>query len=82
MFAPDAGVSEDPATGSAAAAFPGQLALAGALKEGASEINIEQGVELGRPSRIRVRVETGAGAVRRVAVGGFAVPVMSGEIDA
>lgn len=81
MFAPDAGVSEDPATGSAAAAFPGQLALAGALKEGASEINIEQGVELGRSSRIRVRLETRVGAVARVAVGGFAVPVMSGELE-
>ena len=82
MFAPDAGVAEDPATGSAAAAFPGQLALAGALGDGASELNLEQGVELGRPSRLRVRVETARGAVTRVAVGGFAVPVTRGEIEA
>ncbi len=32
MFAPHAGVPEDPATGSAAAALPGQIALAGGLR--------------------------------------------------
>lgn len=81
MFAPDAGVAEDPATGSAAAALPGQLALAGACPEGAREILIEQGVELGRPSRIRVRFQMKGGEVLRVAVGGFAVPVMKGQLE-
>ena len=82
MFAPEAGVPEDPATGSAAAAFPGQLLRAGALADGGRDLRLEQGVEMGRPSRIDVRVETALGAVARVAVGGCAVPVMAGEIDA
>lgn len=80
MFAPDAGVSEDPATGSAAAAFPGQLLLAGALSA-SRKIRIEQGVELGRPSILFVDAEIAAGGVTRVAVGGFAVPVMRGELE-
>jgi trans-2,3-dihydro-3-hydroxyanthranilate isomerase len=80
MFAPDAGVTEDPATGSAAAAFPGQLLLAGALSA-SRKIRIEQGVELGRPSVLFVDAEVVAGGVTRVAVGGFAVPVMRGELE-
>jgi trans-2,3-dihydro-3-hydroxyanthranilate isomerase len=81
MFAPDAGVMEDPATGSAAAALPGQLLSAGALKDGVRTIHIEQGVELGRPSRIRVTMALGQGKLARVAVGGYAAPVMSGRLE-
>lgn len=81
MFAPDAGVPEDPATGSAAAAFPGQLARAGALSSSRS-MRIEQGVELGRPSLIEARVEMAQGAIVRVAVGGYAVLMMQGELGA
>jgi trans-2,3-dihydro-3-hydroxyanthranilate isomerase len=81
MFAPEAGVAEDPATGSAAAALPGQLARAGALKDGGCALRIEQGVELGRPSLIRVAVDVARGEVARVAVGGNAVPVARGEIE-
>lgn len=81
MFAPHAGIPEDPATGSAAAALPGQIALAGALKEGTQRWLIEQGYEMGRPSRIHVTVEARAGAVASVRVGGEAVPVMRGQLD-
>lgn len=80
MFAPDAGVSEDPATGSAAAALPGQIALAGAAPEGAVNWIVEQGFELGRPSRIEVAATFEGGAVREVKVGGGAVPVSAGRI--
>ena len=52
MFAPSAGVPEDPATGSAAAAFAGVLARASALPDGEHAIAIEQGYEMGRPSLI------------------------------
>ncbi len=79
MFAPGAGVPEDPATGSAAAALPGQLALAGRLA-GARELVIEQGVEMGRPSRIHVRCEVKDGVAAAVSVGGAAVPVSTGQI--
>lgn len=81
MFAPGAGVPEDPATGSAAAALPGQLVLAGAFGDGRHQIRIEQGYEMGRPSLIRVRFEVESGALTRVAVGGNAVPVAKGEIE-
>lgn len=81
MFAPHAGIPEDPATGSAAAALPGQIALAGELRDGAQTLIVEQGFEMGRPSRIRVTVEAKAGAVMSVRVGGEAVPVMKGQLD-
>lgn len=81
MFAPGAGVAEDPATGAAAAALPGQLLLAGALRDGRSRLRIEQGAEMGRPSLLRVAVDVAGGAVARVAVGGDAVPVATGEVE-
>lgn len=81
MFAPNAGIPEDPATGSAAAALPGQIALAGGLGVGLERWVLEQGFEMGRPSRIHVAVEAIAGAVTGVRVGGEAVPVMKGQLD-
>ncbi|MEL7490761.1 MAG: PhzF family phenazine biosynthesis protein [Pseudomonadota bacterium] len=80
MFAPDAGIPEDPATGSAAAAFPGQIALSQSLEDGAHEWVIEQGFEMGRPSRIHATVTIKNGAVEAVAIGGAAVPVQKGQI--
>lgn len=81
MFAPNAGIPEDPATGSAAAALPGQIALAGALNEGTHRWLIEQGFEMQRPSRIHVTVDVAGGAVAAVRVGGEAVLVMRGQLD-
>ncbi|MCB2113344.1 MAG: PhzF family phenazine biosynthesis protein [Parvularculaceae bacterium] len=81
MFAPNAGIAEDPATGGAAAALPGQIALSQRLADGAHRWVIEQGFELGRPSRIHASVETAAGAVKSVRIGGDAVRVMSGQLD-
>lgn len=81
MFAPNAGIPEDPATGSAAAGLPGQIALASGLTGGTQTWVIEQGFEMGRPSRIHVSVEATEGAVAGVRVGGEAVPVMRGQLD-
>lgn len=81
MFAPGAGVVEDPATGSAAAALPGQIALSENLSDGTHRWIIEQGVEMGRPSRITATVETSGGAVRSVRIGGNAVPVQKGQLS-
>lgn len=80
MFAPHIGVPEDAATGSAAAALPAQVHAAGSLADGRHEWWVEQGVEMGRPSRIRVRVDVRREAIERVRVGGHAVPVMSGRM--
>ncbi|MFN0022828.1 MAG: PhzF family phenazine biosynthesis protein [Parvularculaceae bacterium] len=81
MFAPNAGIAEDPATGSAAAGLPGQIALSHQLADGTHRWLIEQGYEMGRPSRIHVTVEAKAGQVASVRVGGEAVPVMRGQFD-
>ena len=80
MFAPDAGVSEDPATGSAAAAFPGQIALSQKLADGVHRWIVEQGFEMGRPALIEVELEVKESAVSAVRIGGRAVPVSTGQI--
>ena len=80
MFAPDAGIPEDPATGSAAAAFPGQIALSEDLSDGVHRWVIEQGFEMGRPSRILATIETLDSAVTSVRIGGNAVSVQKGQL--
>ncbi len=79
MFAPNAGIIEDPATGSAAASLPGQIALSEVLADGEHGWVIEQGFEMGRPSRIHARLVVSDGAVTSVRIGGAAVPVQRGE---
>jgi trans-2,3-dihydro-3-hydroxyanthranilate isomerase len=80
MFAPDFGILEDPATGSAAAAFPGQVQAFERLADGTHNWLIEQGYEMGRPSDLRVGVDIRAGAITAVRVGGQAVQVSEGTI--
>ncbi len=78
MFAPAHGVAEDPATGSAAGPLAVHLARHGWTAFG-EEIEISQGVEIGRPSTLYARAEGGPDAVERVEVGGSAVVVARGE---
>ncbi len=80
MFAPNAGIVEDPATGSAAASLPGHIALGETLADGEHCWLIEQGFEMGRPSQIHARAEIRAGVVQSARIGGHAVPVQRGEI--
>lgn len=80
MFGPHIGVAEDPATGSAAAALPAQLMAAGVLSDGSYDWWVEQGIEMGRPARIRVRFEVRNSAFEWLTIGGHAVPVCAGEI--
>jgi trans-2,3-dihydro-3-hydroxyanthranilate isomerase len=79
MFAPSSGVAEDPATGSAAGPLALHLARHGRIPFG-EEIEIAQGVEVGRPSKLYARVEGSADDVQRVEVGGSAVIVARGEL--
>jgi trans-2,3-dihydro-3-hydroxyanthranilate isomerase len=81
MFAPGGGVDEDPATGSAAAAFGGWLGGMSSLADGTIRCVIAQGLEMGRPSRLEVEVEKRAGAIAAVRVGGAAVLVSEGTIE-
>jgi trans-2,3-dihydro-3-hydroxyanthranilate isomerase len=78
MFAPGDGVAEDPATGSAAGPLAVHLARHGRIGFG-EEIEISQGVELGRPSRLYARVEGAGDQIEQVRVGGSAVIVARGE---
>jgi trans-2,3-dihydro-3-hydroxyanthranilate isomerase len=82
MFAPTLGVAEDPATGSAAAAFAGLYAAAGGLADGPHAVVIEQGYEMGRPSEIRLAMEVGSGKLVSASIGGDAVVVTEGTIEA
>jgi trans-2,3-dihydro-3-hydroxyanthranilate isomerase len=78
MFAPGAGVVEDPATGSAAGPLAVHLARHGRIGFG-DEIEISQGVEIGRPSTLYARADGSADELERVEVGGSAVIVARGE---
>jgi len=84
MFADESlGVSEDPATGSAAGPLAATLVHYGIAQavNGIARFVIEQGVDMGRPSRIEAAVEGTAGAVTVVRIGGSAVPVLEGNIN-
>ena len=78
MFAPALGVSEDPATGAAAAAFAGVLMQFAALGDGTHDVAISQGVAMGRPSEIALQLVIEAGALRSVEIGGAALIVSEG----
>jgi trans-2,3-dihydro-3-hydroxyanthranilate isomerase len=78
MFAPLHGVPEDPATGSAAGPLAVHLARHGRTAFG-DEIEISQGVEIGRPSTLYARAFGEGDRIDRVEVGGSAVVVARGE---
>jgi len=80
MFAPAGGVAEDPATGSAAGPLALHLARHGRISFG-DEIEITQGVEIDRPSKLYARVEGSVDRAERVEVGGSAVVVARGEFQ-
>lgn len=83
LFAPGIGVSEDPATGSAALGLGSYLVGTGALPgEGASTFTIDQGDRIARPSVLECTVEATGGAATKVTVAGGAVLVARGELVA
>ena len=82
MFAPSIGISEDPATGSAGGALGAYLVQHGGVDVGPmTEIIIEQGYEIGRPSRIVVQVESDDDMIQSVKVGGQCVMVVEGTLN-
>jgi trans-2,3-dihydro-3-hydroxyanthranilate isomerase len=78
MFAPGGGVPEDPATGSAAGPLAFHLARHGRIEFG-QQIEVTQGVEIDRPSKLFARVEGTRDAAELVEVGGSTVVVARGE---
>jgi trans-2,3-dihydro-3-hydroxyanthranilate isomerase len=82
MFAPSLGVPEDPATGAAAAAFAGVVMETSHPADGEHRFVIEQGYEMGRPSQIELGLSVQGGVLTRATIGGSAVIVGDGHIEA
>lgn len=82
MFAVRWGITEDPATGSAAAAFAGPVVAHGGFGDGKRTIRIEQGYEMGRPSIMELTLDVRGGKLGSASIGGGAVVVMEGTIEA
>jgi trans-2,3-dihydro-3-hydroxyanthranilate isomerase len=80
MFAPNHGVVEDPATGSAAGPLAVHLARHGRIAFG-ERIRISQGAEINRPSTLYAEAHGTADRLERVAVGGSAVTVARGQFS-
>jgi trans-2,3-dihydro-3-hydroxyanthranilate isomerase len=79
MFAPSAGVPEDPATGSANVAFAGYLGTRDQRRDGTLRWIVEQGFEMGRPSILEVEADKTNGVLTAARVGGDSVYVSKGE---
>ena len=76
---------EDPATGSAVAAFSGlvfdYLSRHHRLKDGTDFFGIEQGYAMGRKSRIQLGLEIAQGTLKTATIGGAAAFVSDGTLD-
>jgi len=79
MFAPFDGVAEDPATGSANGALAALLTERDPDLADGADLSIEQGVEMGRPSVLRVQTEKKEGRLV-VTIGGYSVLVTEGML--
>ncbi|UVT20806.1 MAG: PhzF family phenazine biosynthesis protein [Nitrospira sp.] len=81
MFAPKIGILEDPATGSAGGALGAYLVQNGVVEVGpTTDVLIEQGYEIDRPSRILVQVKSDDEVIQGVRVGGQCVMVVEGTL--
>jgi trans-2,3-dihydro-3-hydroxyanthranilate isomerase len=79
MFHPgSSGLSEDPATGSATVAAAAMLADLASERDGELKLRIGQGVDMGRPSLLLIRIVKANGAVVSAHVGGSCVAMMEG----
>ncbi|MBA3242509.1 MAG: PhzF family phenazine biosynthesis protein [Acidobacteria bacterium] len=84
MFAPGLGITEDPATGGASGPLGCYLVRHGVVEGGAAAthgIISEQGIEMGRPSFIKIRIEQSGGQISGVKVGGQAYFMGEGFIE-
>jgi trans-2,3-dihydro-3-hydroxyanthranilate isomerase len=80
MFAPDMGISEDPATGGAVAAMSGAIHHFDSLADGHHALMIEQGLEIGRRSHIHLHIDADGGKIVRARIGGEAIRIAGGQL--
>ena len=77
------GANEDPATGSASGPLGCYLVKHGLVPpDKAGAIVSSQGVKMGRPSRIHIKIDLAGGEISRVRVGGTSVLVGEGRLRA
>jgi trans-2,3-dihydro-3-hydroxyanthranilate isomerase len=81
MYAPESGITEDPATGSACAALGGYLGARAPESDGTLRWVVEQGFEMGRPSLLHLEIDKSAGRITAVRVGGHSVLVSEGTLQ-
>ncbi len=82
MFAPDLGVTEDPATGGASGPLGSYLVRHGLVTgHGTIKIVSEQGIEMGRPSIIQIEIDRKGEEITGVRVGGQVCPIAEGYLD-
>jgi trans-2,3-dihydro-3-hydroxyanthranilate isomerase len=82
MLAPAFGIAEDPATGGASGPLGCYLLQHGMIDAvGAQQIVSLQGAAMRRPSRIHIAIDSDAGRITRVRVGGESVMVGRGELE-
>lgn len=80
MFAPDLGVAEDSATGSAAVGLAAVIHAFDQLRDGAHKRTVEQGFEMSRPSQIDVTAVVTQGRLETVRIAGRAVRISEGQL--
>jgi trans-2,3-dihydro-3-hydroxyanthranilate isomerase len=82
LFAPGMGIGEDPATGSASGGLGAYLIENRIVPATPPTTHLiaEQGIEIGRPSRISIEIDGAPGAVQMIRVGGGVVPLIEGEM--
>jgi trans-2,3-dihydro-3-hydroxyanthranilate isomerase len=82
MFAPAFGIGEDPATGGASGPLGCYLVRNGVVRaETAVELISEQGIEMNRPSFIKIGIEQRDGEITRVKVSGQCVSMGGGYLE-
>jgi trans-2,3-dihydro-3-hydroxyanthranilate isomerase len=82
LFAPGEGIMEDPATGSAAGPLGCYLSRYGlTASSGETRSVLEQGIEMGRPSFLHIRIKHSAGEITGVHVGGTCCYMGSGQME-
>lgn len=81
MFAPAMGIAEDPATGGASGPLGSYLVRHGLVTENPAAIISEQGLEIGRPSFIHIRIGQTGGQITQVQVGGQSGIIGEGLIE-
>lgn len=80
LFWPGAGITEDPATGSAVAAFAGAIMRFDQPADGEHLLVVEQGYEMGRPSQIELGLTVASGKLISARIGGAAIVVSEGTL--